>query len=221
MATPFGASSSVYSWERVGALICTIARRALRIATFRYVDDFFAAERYVHGARVCSTGHVPPCSHGRPQSVEHAMQAFARLVRVLLGTEAIADRKLEFGASLVVLGVHVWPSAAGFALRPEKAKVLKCVACIKEALHEGVLQPGCAQKLAGRLSWATQYLFRRVGRAMLRPIFDHRWSRSVLHRPAPPHTVVPWFLCGAVQERSPEAVPEDGPSVVVVGVGAR
>ena len=33
-----------------------------------------------------------------------------------------------------------------------------------------------AGKLAGRLSWATQFLFRKLGRAMLRPIFDRAYS---------------------------------------------
>ena len=44
-ACMFGAIASVHAWERVGAALCFIARRFLRIAACRYVDDFFAAER--------------------------------------------------------------------------------------------------------------------------------------------------------------------------------
>ena len=44
-ACPFGATSSVWSWERVGAMIVTIARKLLRIPAFRYVDDLFSADR--------------------------------------------------------------------------------------------------------------------------------------------------------------------------------
>ena len=37
--------SSVHGWERVGALIARVCRKALRIALLRYVDDLFSAER--------------------------------------------------------------------------------------------------------------------------------------------------------------------------------
>ena len=48
---------------------------------------------------------------------------------------------------------------------------------MREALTEGVLHSGAAKKLAGRLNWAVQYLFHRLGRAMIRPIYDQAHSR--------------------------------------------
>ena len=45
-ACPFGATSSVYHWEKLGAFISAAVRKLLRIAVFRYVDDMFAPERY-------------------------------------------------------------------------------------------------------------------------------------------------------------------------------
>ena len=48
---------------------------------------------------------------------------------------------------------------------------------MREALTEGVLHSGAAKKLAGRLNWAVQYLFHRLGRAMIRPICDPAHSR--------------------------------------------
>ena len=42
---PFGATSSVYAWHRVGAAIGAIARRLLHLPVLRYVDDYFAVER--------------------------------------------------------------------------------------------------------------------------------------------------------------------------------
>lgn len=106
------------------------------------------------------------------------MHCFARLVRVLMGATAIAKRKLECGRSLCVLGVDVSLSNLGYTCRPAKDKVLKCIAAIVEALACGHLSAAGAEKLAGRLSWACQYLFHRLGRAMLRPIFKHKFSRS-------------------------------------------
>ena len=158
MACPFGAASSVYNWERVGSLLCGLARRLLHIAAFRYVDDFFAPER--------------------PETMEHAMQCLAKLVRILLGASAIADRKLECGFSLVVLGVQISLSTACAAMMPDQSKVAKCLHTIKQALNSGTLAAGCAQKLAGMLSWATQFMFFKLGRAMIRPIFDQKPFRN-------------------------------------------
>ena len=42
----FGSVAAVHAWERVGAVLCKIARIVLRIALYRYVDDFFAPERW-------------------------------------------------------------------------------------------------------------------------------------------------------------------------------
>ena len=45
----------------------------------------------------------------------HAMGCFVRLVKVLLGGDAIADNKVECGEGLGILGVDVSVSARGFA----------------------------------------------------------------------------------------------------------
>ena len=151
-SSPFGASSSVYNWERVGRFFCALARKLLHIAMLEYVDDYFAAER--------------------PATVEHAMLCFARLVRAMLGPSSIALEKLAFGQSLTVLGVSVCLAHDRFVLRPDREKLEKCLVVMKAALEaDGSLSSGCAQKLAGRLQWACQFLFHRLGRAMIRPIY--------------------------------------------------
>jgi len=153
-ACMFGASSSVYNWERLAELITVIAIRWLGICLFRYVDDLFAPER--------------------AECMEHAMQCVARLVRAVLGRDAIENRKLDCGLSLVILGVRCQLNNAGLYLFPESCKVLKWCACIRDALESGALSAGDS----GRLSWAQTHMFHKVGRAMLRPIFDQRWTRS-------------------------------------------
>ena len=45
LAMPFGATSSVEEWERVGDLILQVARELLHMPLFRYVDDYFGPER--------------------------------------------------------------------------------------------------------------------------------------------------------------------------------
>ena len=158
MACPFGSTSAVYNWERVGSLLGALVRRVLHIAAVRYVDDFCAPER--------------------PETMEHAMGCLARLVRLLLGTSAIEDRKLAHGMSLIYLGVDIHISTAGFRLQPAQEKVEKCASMMKRALARNHLDAGCAEKLAGRLSWSSQLLFHRIGRAMLRPIFDQKFSKD-------------------------------------------
>ena len=157
-ACPFGAVASVHAWERVGALITHIARKVLKLGVFRYVDDFFGCER--------------------PETLEHGLQCFCRLVRLLFGQSALADRKLDFGASLVVLGVEIKFSREGYECRPSVDKVRKWLSCILEAIRTGILTPGDASKLAGRLQWACQHMFHRIGRAMLRPLYNQIRGRS-------------------------------------------
>jgi hypothetical protein len=61
LAMPFGAASSVWAWHRIGALLCSIARKVLHLPVYRYVDDFFAVDRCrslfcaLSFARVCSS----------------------------------------------------------------------------------------------------------------------------------------------------------------------
>ena len=162
LSCPFGATASVYNWERVGRFLRKIARKLLHIALFEYVDDYFAAER--------------------PDVAEHALGCFARVVRAVLGKAAIAEDKLMFGSTLEVLGVVVKLSHDRFTLSPCEKKLMKCLDVMRAALaKDGVLRRGCASKLAGRLQWSSQFLFHRLGRAMLRPIFAqcHANDRSV------------------------------------------
>ena len=56
-AMPFGATASVHAWDAVGDAICEIARSRLHLPVYRYVDDYFAAERC---ARVQRIAVAPP-----------------------------------------------------------------------------------------------------------------------------------------------------------------
>jgi hypothetical protein len=127
--------------------------------------------------------------------VQHGLQCFARLVRVLLGETAIADEKCECGPSLVVLGICIELSEEGYTFKPAEAKVAKWGQTIAEALRVQELLPGAASKLAGQLSWGCCQTFKCFGRAMLRwvalrcfvcscfadssrPIFDQKSRRD-------------------------------------------
>ena len=108
----------------------------------------------------------------------------ARLVRVVLGADAIENKKLDYGMSLVVLGAEISFKPDCFSCRPAPCTVAKCLKVIKESLTSGLMLAGDAQKLAGRLNWSTQYLVKRLGRAMLRPIYQQKFIRNGVMRPA-------------------------------------
>ena len=90
----------------------------------------------------------------------------------------MASGKLECGLALCVLGVMFTMSERGFHCKPAADKVRRWLITISEALKAEHLAPGCASKLAGRLSWGGSQLFNRLGRAMLRAIFDQKTRRD-------------------------------------------
>ena len=158
LSLPFGAVASVHHWERIGEFIKTVARRLLHLPVLRYVDDFFAAE-------------LAGCE-------EHSKNIFARLVRCMLGRDSIAGRKLLHGNPLPILGVAVEINLGGITFIPEPDKLEKWRKQIKAALDCGHLCGGEASRLAGRLAFSSQKAFRRIGRAMLQPIYKQITRRS-------------------------------------------
>ncbi len=115
------------------------------------------------------------CEAGSPQHLEVAVKCslFFRLVRACLGGTAISKGKLQCGMPLVVLGVQVSLSATGATFVPSEDKVRQWSHVIVEALRARRLCGGEASKLSGRLQWGGQRIFRKLGRAMLRPIMRH------------------------------------------------
>ena len=114
----------------------------------------------------------------RPECMKHAAKCLARLIDVLLGAGAASLKKLEWGASLCILGIEFEFAEHGFRCRPSKAKAQKWLRCVRGYLATGKMTAGEASKIAGRLSWAGAHMFRRLGRAMLRPIFDQTTRRD-------------------------------------------
>ena len=128
--------------------------------------------------------------------MEHGLGTFVRLIRALLGSDAIASEKTEFGMELVILGIMACSFCVshetnvvgvGCKVRSSKSGV-KFNVCEKKAkkwrndismfIESSHLDSGSAQKLAGRLNFATQHLFHRLGRAMIRPIYAQKASGS-------------------------------------------
>ena len=109
---------------------------------------------------------------------EIACVSIARLTRCLLGADSVADRKLECGNPLTILGIAVALRGHGVMLTADTVKIEKWSGQIRQCLASGKLTAGEASKMAGRLTWASQCTFRRVGRAFLYPIYRQQRSRK-------------------------------------------
>ena len=158
IAMPFGATASVHAWDRIGELLLRIGRSLLFLPLLRYVDDYFSADR-----QSCA---------------KHAMLCFARLVRCLLGSSAVSERKLCCASPLTLLGLDVSLSNVGARFTVHADKRQKWMKRIQSALDSNLMSCGLASKLAGALSWATSNLFHRLGRALLRPLFAQARGRT-------------------------------------------
>ena len=108
----------------------------------RYVDDFFGCLQ-------------PGCA-------AHGMQCFAELVRLLLGTSAVSDKKLGCSNPLTILGLDVEVLGNGMTCFPSGDKVIKWLGDIDTAMSTGSLTAGAAGKLTGGLSWSAQNMFHRL-----------------------------------------------------------
>lgn len=125
--------------------------QVLKIPMLRYVDDFLGLDRF--------------------ECVDHGLDCFARVVRCILGVSALSFHKMGVNITMEFLGICVSPSLNGISFWPSRVKVLRWSEDIKEALRSNTLSAGDASKLAGRLAFANQVIFKRIGRAMLRPIY--------------------------------------------------
>ena len=117
---------------------------------------------------------------------------------MILGPTAISEKKLLSGMPLDILGITVRIAPEGLHFFPTEDKVEKWKRTIASALQKGVLHGGEAQKLAGGLPWAGQKAFRRLGRAMLRPIIMQQWCVS-------PFIALAMQLLAAIAARSQTA----------------
>lgn len=197
VCAPFGAIASVHNWDRVGqlsvagaywwynllfvmcigSLLRAVARRILHLPLLQYVDDYFACDRVASADHAMQIFARPVdlslCKCGAQSQI-----VCARLVRACLGPTAISVRKLCAGNPIVVLGVSVELDEQGGSFWPDEAKVKKLTANIDRALISKTLVSGEASKMSGQLQWASQSVFKRMGRALLRPIYAQIRARS-------------------------------------------
>eukprot|EP00435_Cladocopium_sp_Y103_P044779 s1987_g12.t1 len=173
---PFGTISAVHAWHRVGYFLSAILLQVFKCPVARYVDDFFAASRKgltYHAGRVLS------------------------VISRLLGFPTDSAKDADDAIRMVCLGAEVEAMFSTRQLRThvDHAKAAKYISSLRSFLAAGLLTPGEASKLAGRLSFSVTVSGNRVGRAFIKPF------HAQAHSPLPGFAISPllrssanWFI---------------------------
>ena len=149
----FGLVSAVYNYNRRSAAINEILMSLFNMVSFNFYDDKYGFE---------------PAS-----SVNSAFEV-AQTVHWLLGASFDA-KKLQLGSKPVILGVTY--NLVDWVLELKADRRTELMEEIQEVLDSGVLEPGHAGKLKGKLMFGASQLWGKVGRAFLRAISERQYAR--------------------------------------------
>ena len=150
LAMCFGAAASVWNFNRAADALQALTRVLLWLVGGHFVDDFTGVDL--------------------PELAASAFYSLADLFQEL-GLQTKPSKAQEPAPRHVVQGVEMTIEAHGVSLRPTPSRVAKILRAIEAALKTNTLQPHAAQKLAGRLSFASQSTFGCLGKAALKPLY--------------------------------------------------
>ena len=153
---PFGSRRAPANWGRVTSFVQWVLATFFCLYLAKNADDCFATE---------------------PESTCFSAFSTVREVCALLGFALEGDKENAPSPSIDILGATV--SLGSFFLEaclPTGRKRL-LVVYLKQVLPKGVLTPGEAPKLRGRLGYAQSLMFGRLGRARLQPFSDRQYSK--------------------------------------------
>ena len=143
LAMCFGAAASVWNFNRAADALQALTRVLLWLVGGHFVDDFTGVDL--------------------PELAASAFYSLADLFQEL-GLQTKPSKAQEPAPRHVVQGVEMTIEAHGVSLRPTPSRVAKILRAIEAALETNTLQPHAAQKLAGRLSFASQSTFGCLGK---------------------------------------------------------
>ena len=156
---PFGAVGSVYAWDRLAEALVHLLSHFLGIPISRFVDDLFGAIFAEHSAEI-----------------RDAMLEICELLGIILDPEKSPDPD----ESQVILGVLVkikYQTRRDYTsctvttrLDPQKAEFWRGI--INDVIDSRVIPTKVAEKLAGRLNFATSATVGGVGGARLRNLYS-------------------------------------------------
>ena len=149
----FGLVSAVYNYNRRSAAINEFLVSLFGLVAFSFYDDKYGFE---------------------PVSTVQSARSVAEHVHFWLGAR-FDQKKLQLSASPTILGVTY--NLAQFQLEIKKERRDEITTEIDSILESGLLDPGTAGKLKGKLMFGASQLWGKVGRAFLRVISERQYVR--------------------------------------------
>ena len=152
----FGLVSAVYNYNRRSAAINEVLVNLFGLVAFSFYDDKYGFEP---SSTAASARHVAECVH------------------TWLGAR-FDQKKLQLSSSPTILGVTY--NLLDMQLEIKADRRLDLTTEIESVLSSGLLDPGSAGKLKGKLMFGASQLWGKVGRAFLRPISERQYARFPL-----------------------------------------
>ena len=149
----FGLVSAVYNYNRRSAAINEFLVKLFGLVAFSFYDDKY--------------GFEPAVSAPSARSV-------AENVHFWLGAR-FDQKKLQLASDPTILGVTY--NLAAMRLEIKKERKTELLDEISSILQTGLLDPGSAGKLKGKLMFGASQLWGKVGRAFLRSISERQYCK--------------------------------------------
>ena len=149
----FGLVSAVYNYNRRSAAITDVLRRVFKVAAFNFYDDKYGFEI----SRTCSSAFK--CSQS---------------VHLWLGAK-FDPKKLQLCSDPTILGVTYDLVSMRLKIKPSRKEEL--LDEIESIMVSGLLPPGQAGKLRGKLMFGSSQLWGKIGRAFLRSLSERQYSK--------------------------------------------
>ena len=152
---PFGASASVWHFNRCRDAVVWLARCLLVVVALHYVDDIGGPEP--------------------PWSSQSACTSFRELCE-LLGIRVKPSKEQPPNFLQKVLGVWIAITREGIEIRPDPGRVQRVQSALQACLDRDELTPEEAARLTGKLMFLQTSLFGQVGRAALHPLYARSYG---------------------------------------------
>ena len=156
----FGATASVWSFNRLADALTYLGRCLLASPIMHYVDDFGSCE-----------------PDGLAQS---SFTSFSEMTAIL-GLKMKATKANPPSKNLKMLGVFISCDDDHVILRPCPQRIAKISTVIQQALEQNHLGPDQAQRLCGKLVFLQTTSFGNVGQAALHSLYSRAAEASNLH----------------------------------------
>ena len=149
-AAPFGATASVWAFNRLADALVSLARRLLLIPVCHFVDDFMCIDPVDLAASSCL--------------------AFKTLFGQL-GLRMKPTKEQLPSPTQKMLGVYVHVQNQQVLLSACPNRKFKAVATLEQALASNKMSSSLAQQTAGKLAFLATTFFGNVGKAALQPLY--------------------------------------------------